>query len=91
VQVFVTEDSPRFLEHPLVNGELDVAIRVSNALSEPQALVAVRSLVAAGAGTAVLPDSPYRPWTLDAGHVGGEPSARRGTHCGYRAGGAARG
>jgi hypothetical protein len=34
-----TEDTPRFLEHPLINGELDVAITVSNALSEPQAMV----------------------------------------------------
>ena len=39
VQVFVTEDTPRFLEHLLINGELDVAIMVSNALSEPQAMV----------------------------------------------------
>jgi len=137
VEVYVTEDSPRFLEHLLINGELDVAIMVSNALSEPQALVAetltrspnrvwlasnhalaagdeltlagcaaceqivleadridelmravwarhqlkprtilrtssleaVRSLVGAGAGVAVLPDFLYRPWTLDAEHV----------------------
>jgi DNA-binding transcriptional LysR family regulator len=137
VEVFVTEDTPRFLEHLLINGELDVAIMVSNALSEPQALVAesltrspnrvwlpanhaltaqdeitlaqcagceqivleadridelmraiwarhqlkprvilrttsleaVRSLVGAGAGIAVLPDFLYRPWTLDAEHV----------------------
>jgi DNA-binding transcriptional LysR family regulator len=137
VQVYVTEDSPRFLEHLLINGELDVAIMVSNVLSEPQALVAetltrspnrvwlasnhalaerespsladcaahelivleadridelmngvwarhqlkprtilrttsleaVRSLVGAGAGVAVLPDFLYRPWTLDAEHV----------------------
>ena len=137
VQVFVTEDAPRFLEHLLINGELDVAIMLSSALSEPQALVAetltrsasrvwlpsshalcaleeltladcagcdqivleadridelmravwarhqlktrtilrtgsleaVRSLVGAGAGIAVLPDFLYRPWTLDAEHV----------------------
>lgn len=137
VQVFVTEDTPRFLEHLLINGELDVAIMVSNALSEPQAMVsetltrspnrvwlpanheltaaeeitlaecaaceqivleadriddlmtsiwarhqlkprvllrtssleAVRSLVGAGAGIALLPDFLYRPWTLDAEHV----------------------
>jgi DNA-binding transcriptional LysR family regulator len=141
VQVLVTEDSPRFLEHLLINGELDVAIMVSNALSEPQALVAetltrspnrvwlaanhplaaqdeltlaecaacdqivleadriddlmrgvwarhqlkartilrtssleaVRSLVGAGAGIAVLPDFLYRPWTLDAEHVDVRP------------------
>jgi DNA-binding transcriptional LysR family regulator len=137
VEVRVTEDAPRFLEHLLINGELDVAIMLSNALSEPQALVAetltrspsrvwlasnhalvaqdeltladcarheqivleadridelmaavwtrhqlkprailrtssleaVRSLVGAGAGIAVLPDFLYRPWTLDAEHV----------------------
>jgi DNA-binding transcriptional LysR family regulator len=137
VEVFVTEDTPRFLEHLLINGEIDVAIMVSNALSEPQAMVcetltrsrnrvwlpsnhaltaqdevsladcaacdqivleadridelmtsvwarhqlkprtilrtasleAVRSLVGAGAGIAVLPDILYRPWTLDAEHV----------------------
>jgi DNA-binding transcriptional LysR family regulator len=137
VEVFVTEDTPRFLEHLLINGELDVAIMVSNVLSEPQAMVAetltrspnrvwlpanheltardeltladcaahdqivleadriddvmkavwarhqlkprtilrtssleaVRSLVGAGAGIAVLPDFLYRPWTLDAEHV----------------------
>ena len=40
MEVFVTEEEPRFLEHLLINGELDVAIMVSNALSEPQALVA---------------------------------------------------
>ena len=39
VEVFVTEDTPRFLEHLLINGEIDVAIMVSNALSEPQAMV----------------------------------------------------
>lgn len=137
VEVFVTEDEPGFLEHLLINGELDVAIMLSNALSEPQALVAetltrspsrvwlpsnhalaardeltladcapvdqivleadridalmaavwarhqlkprvilrtgsleaVRSLVGAGAGIALLPDFLYRPWTLDAEHV----------------------
>jgi DNA-binding transcriptional LysR family regulator len=137
VEVFVTEDEPRFLEHLLINGELDVAIMVSNALSEVQALAAetltrspsrvwlaanhplaaqdeltlaecaavdqivleadriddlmrrvwvrhqlkprailrttsleaVRSLVGAGAGIAVLPDFLYRPWTLDAQHI----------------------
>jgi DNA-binding transcriptional LysR family regulator len=137
VDVFVTEDQPRFLEHLLINGEIDVAIMVSNALGEPQALVAetlirspirvwlasnhplgqlaeatladcaacnqvaldadrvddlmrrawqrhqlkpriilrtssleaVRSLVGAGMGIALLPDFLYRPWTLDAEHV----------------------
>jgi DNA-binding transcriptional LysR family regulator len=137
VRVQVTEETPRFLEHLLINGELDVAIMVSNALGEPQALVAetltrspnrvwlasnhalagadevsleecaaaeqivleadriddlmrsvwarhqlkprvilktssleaVRSMVGAGLGLAVLPDFLYRPWTLDAEHV----------------------
>ena len=137
VEVYVTEEQPPFLEHLLINGELDAAIMVSNALSEPQALVAetltrspnrlwlpanhpltgrdqatlaecadcdlivleadriegimravwarhelkprvilrtssleaVRSLVGAGVGIAVLPDFLYRPWTLDAEHV----------------------
>ena len=32
-------------------------------------LEAVRSLVGAGAGIAVLPDFLYRAWTLDAEHV----------------------
>jgi DNA-binding transcriptional LysR family regulator len=137
VSVQVVEETPPFLEHLLINGELDVAIMVSNALGEPQALVAetltrspnrvwlasdhpltqqeqvtladcaahdlvvleadrvddlvraawarhqlsprtllrtssleaVRSLVGAGMGIAVLPDFLYRPWTLDAEHV----------------------
>ncbi len=51
VEVFVTEDAPRFLEHLLINGELDVAIMVANALSEPQALVAE-----------ILTRSPNRVW-----------------------------
>lgn len=137
VSVQIVEETPPFLEHLLINGELDLAIMVSNALGEPQALVAetltrspnrvwvasdhplaqheqvtladcaaydqvvleadriddlmraawarrqlkprtllktssleaVRSLVGAGAGIAVLPDFLYRPWTLDAEHV----------------------
>lgn len=141
VQVLVTEETPQFLEHLLINGELDLAIMVSSALGEPQALVvevltrsrnrawlatnhalaeqdeltladcaaqpqvvleadridelmrsvwarhqlkprtllrtssleAVRSLVGAGAGIAVLPDFLYRPWTLDAEHVEARP------------------
>lgn len=141
VSVQVIEETPPFLEHLLINGELDLAIMVSNALGEPQALVAetltrspnrvwvasdhpltqheqvtladcaaydqvvleadriddlmraawarrqlkprtllrtssleaVRSLVGAGAGIAVLPDFLYRPWTLDAEHVDVRP------------------
>jgi len=51
VDVFVTEDSPQFLEHLLINGELDVAIMVSNNLTEPQAMVAE-----------TLTRSQYRVW-----------------------------
>lgn len=137
VTVQVVEEEPPFLEHLLINGEVDVAIMISNALSERQALVAetltrspnrvwlpsnhplsgrdelsltdcagceqivlaaerieeimravwsryglkprtvlktssleaVRSLVGAGVGIAILPDFLYRPWTLDAEHV----------------------
>ncbi len=54
--MFVTEDTPRFLEHLLINGELDVAIMVSNALSEPQAMV-----------SETLTRSPNRVW-LPANH-----------------------
>jgi DNA-binding transcriptional LysR family regulator len=141
VEVALIEEQPAYLEHLLINGELDVALMVSNALSEPQALVAetltrsrnrvwfsanhalaaheevgladcarfeqvvleadrihdlmrgiwarhqlkprtvlrttsleaVRSLVGAGGGVAVLPDFLYRPWTLDAEHVDARP------------------
>jgi DNA-binding transcriptional LysR family regulator len=38
VTVSVVEDAPQFLEHLLINGEVDLAIMVSNALGEPQAL-----------------------------------------------------
>jgi len=51
VEVFVTEDEPGFLEHLLINGELDVAIMVSNALTEPQAMV-----------SETLTRSPNRVW-----------------------------
>ncbi len=51
VQLHVVEESPPFLEHLLINGELDVAIMVSNALGEPQALVAE-----------TLTRSPNRVW-----------------------------
>ena len=39
-------------------------------------LEAVRSLVGAGAGIAVLPDFLYRPWTLDAEHGSCQASCR---------------
>lgn len=51
VRVLVTEETPPFLEHLLINGELDVAIMLSNALAEPQALVAE-----------TLTRSPNRVW-----------------------------
>lgn len=51
VVVQVIEDTPTFLEHLLINGELDVAIMVSNALGEPQALV-----------VETLTRSPNRVW-----------------------------
>jgi DNA-binding transcriptional LysR family regulator len=51
VHVLVTEETPPFLEHLLINGELDVAIMLSNALAEPQALV-----------TETLTRSPNRVW-----------------------------
>lgn len=38
VRVHILEDSPPFLEHLLVNGEVDLAIMVVNALGDPQAL-----------------------------------------------------
>jgi DNA-binding transcriptional LysR family regulator len=51
VHLSVVEDSPPFLEHLLVNGEVDVAVMVSNALGDPQALV-----------VELLTRSPNRVW-----------------------------
>lgn len=51
VALQVVEDQPPFLEHLLINGELDIAIMVSNALGEPQALSAE-----------TLTRSPNRVW-----------------------------
>jgi DNA-binding transcriptional LysR family regulator len=51
VNVSVVEDSPQFLEHLLINGEVDLAIMVSNALGDPQALVVEE-----------LTSSPSRVW-----------------------------
>ena len=51
VQLQVVEDQPPFLKHLLINGELDIAIMVSNALGEPQALSAE-----------TLTRSPNRVW-----------------------------
>lgn len=56
VRVGVVEDQPQFLEHLLVNGEVDVAIMVANALGDPQALV-----------VEMLTSSPNRVW-LAASH-----------------------
>lgn len=57
VTVSVVEDSPQFLEHLLINGEVDLAIMVSNALGDPQALV-----------VEVLTSSPNRAW-MASNHV----------------------
>ncbi|MFM2399868.1 MAG: hypothetical protein RL341_2025 [Pseudomonadota bacterium] len=51
VEVQVVEDAPGFLEHLLINGEVDAAIMVSNTLEERQALVAE-----------TLVRSPLRVW-----------------------------
>jgi DNA-binding transcriptional LysR family regulator len=57
VRISVVEDQPQFLEHLLVNGEVDLAIMVSNALGDPQALV-----------VEVLTSSPTRVW-LSSSHA----------------------
>jgi DNA-binding transcriptional LysR family regulator len=51
VKVLVIEDEPQFLEHLLINGEVDLAIMVSNALGDPRAMV-----------VEVLTSSPNRVW-----------------------------
>jgi len=51
VRIGVVEDSPQFLEHLLVNGEVDLAIMVTNTLGDPQALV-----------VELLKSSPNRVW-----------------------------
>jgi molybdate transport repressor ModE-like protein len=141
VDVAAFEDSPEYLEHLLINGELDVAVMVVSRLREPAALEArtieesayrlwlplghplagaktislaevaaerhimlsldeihetaeafwrehalrptvafrtrsveaVRSLVATGAGVAVLPDLVYRPWSLEGDRIEARP------------------
>jgi DNA-binding transcriptional LysR family regulator len=141
VAVEAFEDSPEYLEHLLINGELDVAVMVVPRLREPAALEArtieesayrlwlplghplagakaisladvaaerhimltldeihetveafwhdrglrpivafrtrsveaVRSLVATGAGIAVLPDLVYRPWSLEGDRIEARP------------------
>jgi DNA-binding transcriptional LysR family regulator len=142
VAVAAVEDSAEYLEHLLVNGELDVAVMVVSRLREPEALhaevlqesgfrlwlplghplaaarnvsladvaaekqivltideiqesaaafwrshglrpeiafrtrsvEAVRSLVATGAGVAVLPDLVYRPWSLEGDRIEARPT-----------------
>jgi DNA-binding transcriptional LysR family regulator len=51
VRLSIVEDSPQFLEHLLVNGEVDLCLMVANALGDPQALV-----------VDVLTRSPSRVW-----------------------------
>jgi DNA-binding transcriptional LysR family regulator len=51
VDVQVVEDEPRFLEHLLINGEVDAAIMISSALVDRQALA-----------TEILTRSPNRAW-----------------------------
>lgn len=57
VTVSVVEETPQFLEHLLINGEVDLAIMVSNALGEPQALE-----------VEALTRSPSRVW-MASGHA----------------------
>ncbi|HEY5633715.1 MAG TPA: LysR family transcriptional regulator [Burkholderiaceae bacterium] len=51
VEVSVIEDEPRYLEHLLINGEVDVAIMIASALGDRQALA-----------TEILTRSPNRLW-----------------------------
>jgi len=145
VAVAAVEDSAEYLEHLLVNGELDVAVMVISRLREPGALQAeileesnlrlwlplghplaasrevsladvaaekqiilmvdeiqesaaafwrgrglrpeiafrtrsveaVRSLVATGAGVAILPDLVYRPWSLEGDRIEARPTIEK--------------
>lgn len=56
VTISVVEDAPQFLEDLLINGEVDLAIMVSNALGDPQALE-----------VEALTRSPNRVW-MASGH-----------------------
>ena len=62
VKVSVFEDSPQFLEHLLINGEVDLAIMVSNALGDPKALV-----------VEVLTRSPNRVWMASSHALADQP------------------
>ncbi len=143
VRVSAVEDNAEYLEHLLINGELDVAVMIVGQLRESQALrveileqsayrlwlplghplatrdavslpdvagekqivltvdeiqepaaafwrenglrpeiafrtrsvESVRSLVATGAGVAVLPDLIYRPWSLEGDRIEARPTA----------------
>ena len=69
VNISVVEDSPQFLEHLLINGEVDLAIMVSNALGDPQALV-----------VEVLTSSPNRVW-MASSHILAERAELTLTEC----------
>ena len=72
VQLHLVEESPPFLEHLLINGELDVAIMVSNALGEPQALVAE-----------TLTRSPNHVWRAAASYITGAHAMKFGLDGGF--------
>ncbi|UCE30646.1 MAG: LysR family transcriptional regulator [Burkholderiales bacterium] len=61
VDVEVTEDEPRFLEHLLINGEVDVAIMVASALADRQALT-----------TEILSSSRNRVWLATSHRLAGQ-------------------
>lgn len=69
VRISVVEETPAFLEHLLVNGEVDLAIMVSNALGDPQALV-----------VETLTSSPNRVW-LSSSHALAERSELTLSEC----------
>ncbi|TAF99634.1 MAG: LysR family transcriptional regulator [Burkholderiales bacterium] len=62
VEIQVIEDSPQFLEHLLVNGEIDVGLMVSNQLGDPQALI-----------VETLTRSPNRAWLASSHPLATQP------------------
>ncbi|MDP2370539.1 LysR family transcriptional regulator [Rhodoferax sp.] len=72
VNVSVVEDSPQFLEHLLINGEVDLAIMVSNALGDPQALVVEE-----------LTSSPSRVWMASSHALAEKPELTLAECAGY--------
>lgn len=62
VKISVIEDSAQFLEHLLINGEVDLAIMVSNVLGDPQALV-----------VETLTSSPNRVWLASSHPLAARP------------------